>query len=69
LGLIYGLRFQIQGASHFQQSLVQKTGLIFYLVDFHGRNWRIPGFDENKIQHSALFSTKTNQGWFYFQYA
>ena len=30
--------------------------------DFHGRNWRIPGFYENNTQHWALFSTKTNQG-------
>ena len=51
LGLIYGLSFQIKAASHFQQSLVQKTGLIFYLADFHDRNRRIPGFDENKTPH------------------
>ena len=37
-----------------------KTGLIFYLADFHGRNWRITGY-ESKTQHRALFSTKTNQ--------
>ena len=40
-----------------------------YLVDFYGWNWRIPGFDENKIQHWALFSTETNQGPFYFHWA
>ena len=40
-----------------------------YLGDFYGWNWRIPGFDENKIQHWALFSTKTNQGPFYFHWA
>ena len=39
------------------------------MVDFHGWNWRIPGFDENKIQHWALFSTTTNQGRFYFHWA
>ena len=42
---------------------------LFYLVDFHGRNWRILGFYENKTQHWALFSTKTNQGRFYFHWA
>ena len=56
-------------ASYFQQSWVQKTGLIFCLADFHGRNWRIPGSYKNKIQHWALFSTKTNQGRFYFHWA
>ena len=65
LGLIYGLSFWFQ-ASYFRQSWVQKTGLLFYLVDFHGRNWRIPGFYENNTQHRALLSTKTNQGRFYF---
>ena len=35
-------------------------------MDFHGRNWRIPGIFENKTQHCVLFSTKTNQGRFYF---
>ena len=54
LGLIYGLSFRIQAASYFPESWVQKTGLIFYLVDFHGRNCRIQGFDENKTQHWAL---------------
>jgi len=66
LGLIYGLSFWIQAASYFPQSWAQKTCLIFYLADFHGRNWCIPGFYENKTQHWALFSTKTNQGRFYF---
>ena len=42
--------------------------LIFFLVDFHVRNWCIPGFYENKTQHCALFSTKTNQGRFYFHW-
>ena len=46
----------------------KKTGLIFYLSDFHGRNWRIPGFSENKTQHWALFFTKPNQGRFYFHW-
>ena len=69
LGLIYGLSFQIQAASYFPQSWVQKTELIFYLADLHSRNWRIPGFYENKTQHWALFSTKTNQGRFYFHWA
>ena len=58
-GLIYGLSFRIQAASYFPQSWVHKTG----------RNWRIPGFDENKTQHWALFSGKTNQGRFYFHWA
>ena len=44
LGLIYDLSFRIQAASYFSQSWVQKTGLIFYLADFHGRNWCILGF-------------------------
>ena len=69
LGLMYGLSFRIQTTLYFPQSWVQKTGLIFYLADFHGRNWLIPGFDENITQHWALFSTKTNQGRFYFQWA
>ena len=59
--------FKLQ--SYFPQSLVPKTGLIFYLADFHGRNWRIPGFYENKTQHWALFSTKPNQGRFYHHWA
>ena len=45
---------------------LKKIGLIFSLADFHGKNWRITGFDENTTQYLALFSTKTNQGWFYF---
>ena len=53
----------------FPQSWVQKTGLTFYLADFHGRNRLIPSFYENKTQHWALFSTKTNHSWFYFQWA
>ena len=56
LGLIYGLSFRIQAASYFPPSWIQKTDLIFYLVDFHGRNWRIPSFYENKTQ--PLKSTK-----------
>ena len=55
--------------SNFQQSLVHKTGLMLYLADFHSWNWRIPGFDENKTQHRALFFTKSNQGRFYFHMA
>ena len=51
LGLIYGLSNRIQAAFYFPQSWVQNTGLIFYSADFHGRNWRIPGFYENKNQH------------------
>ena len=51
LGLIYGLSFRIQTTSYFPKSWVHKTGLIFYLADFHGRNWRIPGFYENKTPH------------------
>ena len=48
-----------------------KRGLLFYMADFHGWNWRIPfpGFDENKTQHWALFSTKTNRCRFYFYWA
>ena len=42
--------------------------MIFYLANFRDRNWCIPGFYENNSQHWALFSTKTNQGWFYFQW-
>ena len=64
------LSFRIQAVSYFTQSWVKKNGLIFYLEDFHGRNCRrIPGFDENKTQHYALFSTKINQGRFYFHWA
>ena len=57
-GLIYGLSFRIQAASYFPQSWVQQTGLIFYLADFHGRNRRIPDFDENKSQDSPLKPSK-----------
>jgi len=49
LGLIYDVSFRIQAASYFPPS--SKTGLLFHLADFHGRNWRIPGFYENKTQH------------------
>ena len=56
LDLIYGLSFRIQAASFILHSWVQKTELIFYLADFHGRNW-------------ALFSNKTNQGRFYFPWS
>ena len=45
----------------FPQSWVKKRFNIL-LADFHGRNWRIPGFYENKTQDWALFSNKTNQG-------
>ena len=65
LGIIYGLNFRILTASYFPQSWVQKTGLIFYLADFHWRNWYIPAFYKNKTQHWALFSTKTNQGFIF----
>ena len=34
---------------------------MLYLTDVHSWNWRIPGFDENKTQHRALFSTETKQ--------
>ena len=34
LTLLYDLSFRIQAASFFSQSLVQTTGLIFYLADF-----------------------------------
>ena len=54
LGLIYCLSFWIQNASYFPQSWVQKNSLIFYLADFHGRNWCIPSFYENKTQHMNL---------------
>ena len=36
------------------KKLSSKTGLIFYLADFHGRNCRIPGSYENKTQQSTL---------------
>ena len=39
------------------------------MADFHIRIWRIPGFYKNYTQHWALFSTKTNQGRFYFHWA
>ena len=52
LGFIYDLSFRILFS--------------IYLADFHGRNWHILGFYDNKTQHWALFSTKTNQGRFYF---
>ena len=48
------------------QSWVKKSGLIFYLADFHGRNWCIPGFYENKTQYLALFSTKPTKVGFIF---
>ena len=54
LDLIYGLSFQIQVAYYFPPSLIKKTGLIFYSVDFHGRNWRIPSFYENKTQPTKV---------------
>ena len=66
LDLIYDLSFRIKAASYFPQSWIKKNGLIFYLADFHCRNWRIPSF---MTQHGALFSTKTNQGRFYFHWA
>ena len=44
MDLIYGLSFRIKAASFFPQSWIQKTGLIFYLADFHGRHWSIPVF-------------------------
>ena len=69
LDLIYGLSFRIKAASYFPQSWIQNTGLILYLADFHGRNWCILSFYENNNQHWALFSTKTNQGRFYFHWA
>ena len=53
-------------ASYFPKSWVKKTGFIFFLVDFHGRNWRILGFYENKIQHWALFSLKPTKVGFIF---
>ena len=62
----WALSFRIQAASYCPQSWVQRTGLIFYLANIHSKNWRIPGFYENKTQHWALFSNKTNQGRFYF---
>jgi len=48
LGLIYGLSFQIQAASHFPLEL-KKNGILFYLEDFPGRSWRIPGLYETKV--------------------
>ena len=68
LGLIDGLSFRIQTASYFPQSWVKKTALYNIWGIFHDWNWLIPGFDENKTQHWALISTKTNQGRFYFHW-
>ena len=59
LGLIYYLRFRIQTASYFPQSWVKKKNiLIFYLADFHGRDWCIQGFHEKRFYnlHLSLFS-------------
>ena len=61
-GFIYGLSFRIQAASNFQSSVKNR-----YLADFHGRNWRIPGFMKARLNTEPLFSTKTNQGRFYFR--
>ena len=57
-----------------------KLHLIFHRGEFKNRfnilfdrcswsNWRISSFYENKTKHWALFSTKTNQGQFYFHWA
>ena len=47
LGSVVGsyLRLELLDSSCilFSKELRSKTGLIFYLADFHGRNWRIPG--------------------------
>ena len=51
LGLIYGLSSRIKVAFNFPQRWSPKTSLILYLADFHGLNWRKPGFDENKNEH------------------
>ena len=47
------LRLELSDSSCvlFSTELSSKTGLIFYLADFHSRNWRIPGFYENKTPH------------------
>ena len=65
------LRLELSDSSCilFSTELSLKTCLIFYLADFQGKNWRIAGFYEKKTQHWALFSTKTNQGRFYFHWA
>jgi len=48
-----------------------KLHLILHRVEliggFSSRNWRIPGFYENKTQHWSLFFTKTNQCRFYYR--
>ena len=49
MGLVYGLSSRIKVAFNFPLKCIPKTSLILYLADFHGLNWRIPGFDENKI--------------------
>ena len=64
--LFTALAFKFKLHLIFHRVEFKKPGLIFYLVDFHGRNWSIPVFYENKTQHWALFSTKSNQGRFYF---
>ena len=66
LGLIFGLSFRIQSAFYFPQSWVQKTGLIFYLADFHGRNWRILGFSENKLNIEPYSPLKLTEVGFIF---
>ena len=42
------LELSNSAASYFPQNCVKKNRFIFYFADFHVRNWRIPGFDENK---------------------
>ena len=47
------LRFELSDSSRilFSTELSLKTSSIFYLADFHDRNWRIPGIYENKAQY------------------
>ena len=37
------------------------------MADFHGKNWSILGFYENKTLYGALFSIKTNQGFIFIE--
>ena len=66
LGFIYGLSFRIQAAYYFSQFWVQKTGLTFYLADFHARNWRISGFYENITQFEPYSPLKPTKVGFIF---
>ena len=55
LGLIHGLSFRIQ-----------RTGLIFYLEDFHVRNWRILGFMRTRLNIEPCSPLKLTKVGFIF---